>query len=228
MFCSFNDDHAFNDLPEPFDDDAFRTKEEVEKFIRDILQNGDYRLLHRAYFSWVAPLEQTRLFRQARDITPGDLYALVYSKLIEKRGLARFDLENSERFPNWFQTRAYFALKEYLRPPKKPEKKLEIYARLIERRLRQAEEKRQKYADAAFQNREPAPPRDAFSELFRKNPVNAFIVASRYCSTLEYQEIGATLGLKLSPGALQKRFRDALKQIASFLKRRGYTKDDAF
>lgn len=62
MFCSFNDDHAFNDLPEPFDDDAFRTKEEVEKFIRDILQNGDYRLLHRAYFSWVAPLEQTRLF----------------------------------------------------------------------------------------------------------------------------------------------------------------------
>lgn len=225
MFRSFNYDNDFGYLPEPFDDAAYRTKEEVEKFIRDILQNGDYRLLHRAYFSWVTPLEQTRLFRRARDITPGDLYALVYSKLIEKRGLARFDLANSERFPNWFQTRAYFALREYLRPPKR---KLEIYARLIERRLRQAEEKRQKYADAALQNREPAPPRDAFSELFRKNPVNAFIVASRYCSTLEYQEIGATLGLKLSPGALQKRFRDTLKQIESFLKRRGYTQDDAF
>ncbi|MBQ2849493.1 MAG: hypothetical protein IJE77_03340 [Thermoguttaceae bacterium] len=228
MHRSFNDDYDFGYLPEPFDDDAYRTKEEVEKFIRDILQNGDYRLLHRAYFSWVAPLERTRLFRRARDITPGDLYALVYSKLIEKRGLARFDLANSERFPNWFQTRAYFALREYLRPPKEPERKLEIYARIIERRLRHAEEKRQKYADVALQNREPDPARDAFSELFRKNPVNAFIVASRCCSTLEYQEIGATLGLELSPVALGKRFRDALKQIASFLKRRGYKQDDAF
>lgn len=40
--------YVFADLPEPFDDDAYRTKEEVEKFIRDILQNDDYRLLHRA------------------------------------------------------------------------------------------------------------------------------------------------------------------------------------
>lgn len=228
MFRSFNDDYAFNTFPEPFDDNAYRTKEKVEEFIRDVLQNGNYRLLHRAYFSWVAPIERTRLFRQAHDVSPGDLYDLVYSKLIEKRGLARFDLEKSERFPNWFQTRAYFALREYLRPPKEPERKLEIYAQLIERRLRQTEEERQKHVDAALQNNESDPPRAAFSELFRKNPVNAFIVASRCCSTLEYQEIGATLGLELSPGALQKRFSDALKQIASFLKRKGYTQDDAF